>query len=94
MRSSPQLAISVATLPSPPLAGTANGNSRAWFEIVLDEPCLPVLLRVLFPQVAENIATATYIGSTPNPTPLAGYASTMGKSVQGPGRRVLAGRGI
>jgi len=34
--------------------GPANGSGKAWFEVILDEPCIPVLLRVLPPQVSEN----------------------------------------
>jgi len=34
--------------------GPANGRGKAWFEIILDEPCISVLLRVLPPQVSEN----------------------------------------
>ena len=82
--------ISVTSLPSPPLAGPANGNSRARFRIVLDESCLPVLLRVLSPQVAENTARNGNLHRLyTQPNPLAGYARTMRKSVQGPGRHVI-----
>jgi len=34
--------------------GPANGSGKAWFEVILDEPCISVLLRVLPPQVSEN----------------------------------------
>ena len=44
----------ISTLPSPQSNGPPNGSNKAWFEIILEEPYISALLRVLPPQVSEN----------------------------------------
>lgn len=47
----------ISTLPSPPCRkGPAYGSNKAWLKVILDEPYISVLLRVLPPQVSENTA--------------------------------------